>query len=140
MAGRRGSVPSRTPLPPTPGAACFDPGNRHLAGGPGGDGGRSSSGRIDHLTLGLVGPGLRSSSVAVYRRDVADFLRWWGRPPKEATRADIARYLAEQATSPASADRRLAILAYFYRAGIAARLWTSDPTVGIARARRGSWR
>ena len=76
----------------------------------------------------------------MYRRDVADFLHWWGRPPEDATRADITRYLAERATSPASADRRLAILAYFYRAGVAAGSWTGDPTVGIARARRGAWR
>jgi site-specific recombinase XerD len=91
-------------------------------------------------SVDLIGPGLRPSSLAVYRRDVADFLAWWGRPPQEATPADLARYLAERATSPASSDRRLAILAYFYRAGIEARRWPGDPTAKLPRARRGRWR
>ena len=115
----------------------FRPGNSHV---PGGTVWGPPPGIDEHLTLRLIGPGLRPASAAIYRRDVADFLRWWDRRPEAATPADVVRYLAERATSPASADRRLAILAYFYRSGIAAHFWTGDPTVGIARARRGAWR
>ena len=115
----------------------FGPGNSHVPDGPV----WGPPPNIDeHPTIGLIGPGLRPASAAIYRRDVADFLRWWDRRPEAATPADVVRYLAVRATSPASADRRLAILAYFYRAGIAAHSWTGDPTAGIARARRGAWR
>jgi site-specific recombinase XerD len=101
-------------------AACFEPGNRLLE---------------------LVGPGLKPTTAAVYRRDVADFVRWWRRPLAEADAADVALYLRDRsAGNPASADRRLAALAHFYRAGIAAGCWRVNPTVGLARARRGAWR
>ena len=90
--------------------------------------------------LGLVGVGLRASSAQVYRRDVADFLVWWGHNPTAATGADVAQYLAERGPTPAAADRRLAALAHFYRAGIIAGRWTVDPTAGLPRARRGDWR
>lgn len=118
----------------------FRPGNRHVDRAPGGEGGTSSPGIDEHPTMGLIGPGLRPASAAIYRRDVADFLRWWGPRPEEATSADIIRYLAERATSPASADRRLAALAHFYQAMIYTGAGVSDPTVGIPRARRGAWR
>jgi hypothetical protein len=126
--------------PVAQGMACFGPETGPVGARPGGAGGVPSPGLDEHGTLGLIGIGLRPSSAAIYRRDVADFLHWWGRPPQDAGPADITGYLVERATSPASADRRLAALAHLYRAGVAARRWTSDPTVGIARARRGNWR
>jgi Phage integrase, N-terminal SAM-like domain len=138
MAGS--TIAKRPTVPVGVGSACFGPGNSGVEGAPGDVGEASAPGTVEYGSLGLIGPGLRPSSVAIYRRDVADFLRWWRRPPGDATAADVTRYLAERATSPASADRRLAILGYFYRAGVAARRWPVDPTAGIARARRGSWR
>ena len=140
MAAQRAPIASRAEVPLPSRRACFGARNSAVGHLPGNGGGIPSPGTAEHPTLGLVGPGLRASSVAIYRRDVSDFLRWLDRPPEDATPADIARYLALRATSPASADRRLAILAHFYRAGIAAGAWTADPTVDIARARRGSWR
>ena len=140
MAGHHVQVGSRAPLPPITGAARFEAGNSRGDRAPGDGGGIPRPGTAEHLILRLIGPGLRPASAAIYRRDVADFLRWWDRRPESATPVDVVRYLAVRATSPASADRRLAILAYFYRAGIAAHSWTGDPTVGIARARRGAWR
>ncbi len=110
----------RTPSRATTPAGCFGSGNS---------------------LLDLVGPGLRPTSAAVYRRDVVDFLRWWGRDPADAEAADIARYLAERAADkPAGADRRLAALAHFYQAGIWAGRWSVNPTAGLPRARRGDWR
>lgn len=107
-------------VPTEPSAACFEARNR---------------------LLGLVGGGLKPTSAVVYRRDVADFLGWWGREPAAATGMDIARYLADRSSgTPAGADRRLAALAHFYRAGIAGGLWTSNPTTELPRARRGAWR
>lgn len=140
MGGQRARIATRTPGPSAAGRACFGPGNSVL-GATAGDDQRASSLRdTDRGYLCLVGQGLRASSAAVYRRDVVDFLLWWGRPPQAAASGDIARYLAERATSPASHDRRLAALADFYQAGIESGDWTSDPTGGLGRARRGSWR
>lgn len=90
--------------------------------------------------LHLVGVGLRPTSAAVYRRDVADFLRWWDGCPADAMPADVRRYLAERTATASAVDRRLAALAHFYQAGIWAGCWSVNPTVGIARARRGAWR
>lgn len=109
----RYQVPGATP------SACLDPGAS---------------------LLGLVGDGLRATSAEIYRRDVADFLRWWDRDPAGASPADIGRYLAARAPTPSGADRRLAALAHFYRAGIGAGCWATDPTLDVARARRGPWR
>ena len=109
----------RTQSRATTPAACFDGGNSLLR---------------------LVGVGLRPTSAAVYRRDVADFLGWWGRDPAEAESVDVVRYLAERAATASAADRRLAALAHFYREGVSAGYWSANPTVGLARARRGHWR
>ncbi|MHB8399626.1 MAG: hypothetical protein ACYDCI_11955 [Candidatus Limnocylindrales bacterium] len=140
MAAQRAPIASRALVPRPSHPACFGARNSGARLVPGNGGGIPSPGTAEHPTLGLIGPGLRPASVAIYRRDVSDFLAWWDRPPEDATPADIARYLALRATSPASADRRRANLAHFYRAGIAAGAWSGDPTVGIARARRGAWR
>ncbi len=140
MAGR--SVPME-PLGPTathPRSGLSPTSKQPRAATPGNGGGNPPPGAGEHPTLALIGRGLRPTSAAIYRRDVADFLRWLGRPPEEATSADIAGYLAGRAVSPSSSDRRLAALAHFYRAGIDAADWTIDPTAGTARARRGGWR
>lgn len=90
--------------------------------------------------MALIGPGLHPASARIYRRDIADFLAWFGRPPEDATSGDVVRYLAERAVSPSSSDRRLAALGFYYRAGVSAGAWTTDPTAGLPRARRGAWR
>lgn len=128
--GRRPMAPERTS------PFCFGPGNSAA----GDSGGRGSPAPGHDATLALVGGGLRASSGAIYRRDVADFLGWWGRSPEEVAAADIAQYLAERAATPAAADRRRAALAHLYRAGIEAGQWAVDPTAGLPRARRGAWR
>ncbi|TAM73576.1 MAG: hypothetical protein EPN50_03895 [Chloroflexota bacterium] len=84
--------------------------------------------------LALVGAGLRPSSAAIHQRDVAEFLGWWSRDPAQASSDDIIKYLAERgAARPAAADRRLAALAHFFRAGIEAGRWSTDPTLGLPR-------
>jgi hypothetical protein len=126
--------------PPTARAACFGPGNRPQRGGPGDDGANAPPRAADDPILGLVGLGLRSTSAAVYRRDVAAFLSWWTDNPARATTADVRDFLAATCPTPASWDRRRAALAHFYRAGIRAGRWTVNPTAPLPRARSGDWR
>lgn len=90
--------------------------------------------------LGLIGTGLRSTSAAVYRRDVTAWLRWWTDDPAGATTADIRDFLAATCPTPASWDRRRAALAHFYDAGVRAGHWTGNPAAAVSRARRGDWR
>jgi len=90
--------------------------------------------------LGLVGRGLRPTSAAVYRRDIADFLAAWP-DPASVTRADLVAYLDTRAAdNPAGWDRRAAGLRYFFERGIAAGLWAGNPAAELPRQRRGDWR
>ncbi len=140
MAGRSVPMQSLGPTATHPRSGLFPTSKQPRDATPGNGGGKPSPGADEHPTLALIGPGLRPTSAAIYRRDVADFLRWWERPPEEATSADVVGYLAGRAASPASSDRRLAALAHFYRAGVDTAGWTINPTAGLVRARRGQWR
>jgi site-specific recombinase XerD len=90
--------------------------------------------------VGLVGPGLRPASAAVYRRDLANFLATWP-SPELATRADVIAYLDSRAAgNPSGWDRRAAVLRYFFERGIEVGLWSDNPATKLPRQRRGDWR
>lgn len=82
---------------------------------------------------------LAPRTVESYRRDLEDFLRWFGRGLSEADQEDIESYLADlraEGRTPATLARRLAALRSFFRhqALIGAR--EDNPAAGIASPRR----
>jgi len=82
---------------------------------------------------------LAPRTVESYRRDLEDFLRWFGRALSEADQEDIESYLADLRAggrTTATLARRLAALRSFYRhqALIGAR--EDNPAAGVSSPRR----
>ncbi len=115
MGARRGRSAAQASGTP----ACFGAGNR---------------------LLGLVGVGVKLTSAAVYRRDVAAFLAAHPDPGALGPDALVAWLDTAAPDNPAGWDRRAAALRHFYTAGVAAELWHADPAAGLPRRRRGDWR
>src|SRR5690242_15211871 len=82
---------------------------------------------------------LAPRTVESYRRDLEDFLRWFGRELSEADQEDIESYLADlraEGRSTATIARRLAALRSFFRHQTLVGAREDNPAAGITSPRR----
>jgi integrase/recombinase XerD len=82
---------------------------------------------------------LAPRTVESYRRDLEDFLRWFGRELAEADQEDIESYLADlraEGRTTATLARRLAALRSFFRHQALVGARDDNPAAGISSPRR----
>jgi integrase/recombinase XerD len=82
---------------------------------------------------------LAPRTVESYRRDLEDFLRWFGRQLAEADQEDIESYLSDlraEGRTTATLARRLAAMRSFYRHQTLVGARDDNPAAGIASPRR----
>jgi integrase/recombinase XerD len=82
---------------------------------------------------------LAPRTVESYRRDLEDFLRWFGRELREADQEDIESYLADlraEGRTTATLARRLAALRSFFRHQTLLGTRDDNPAAGISSPRR----
>jgi len=82
---------------------------------------------------------LAPRTVESYRRDLKDFLRWFGRELGQADQEDIESYLADlraEGRTNATLARRLAALRSFYRHQTLVGARDDNPAAGISSPRR----
>jgi integrase/recombinase XerD len=85
--------------------------------------------------------GLAPNTLAAYRRDLAALSQWLAKRHLELIAAgepELFAYFAARhaGSSPASANRRLAVLRRFYRWAVRESLLANDPTLRLEAARR----
>ena len=89
--------------------------------------------------LALAAARLAPRTVDAYRRDLADFSAWLGRPPAAATAEDLAGYVASLRAAGRAATtiaRRIAAIRSFYRHQILLGARTDNPAAELELPRR----
>lgn len=82
--------------------------------------------------------GLAPLTLAAYRRDLALYGAWLGRPLQATGEADLLAYMAERHTNTraTTANRRLTVFKRFFRWALREQLLTADPTLRLLAARQ----
>jgi integrase/recombinase XerD len=89
--------------------------------------------------LGLLAANRSPRTVSAYRRDLASFGEWLGRPLASAKLSELERYLAEQrgrGLSPATIARRAAAIRSFFRHATLLGLVQENPAAALELPRR----
>ena len=82
--------------------------------------------------------GLAPLSLAAYRRDLALFAAWLGKPLDSATEVDLLAYMAARhaSTRASTANRRLTVFKRYFRWAVREHLVAADPTIRLLAARQ----
>jgi integrase/recombinase XerD len=89
--------------------------------------------------LGLLAANRSPRTVAAYRRDLASFAEWLGRPVVSVKVSELERYLAElrgRGLAPATIARRAAAIRSFFRHATLLRLVEENPAAALELPRR----
>jgi integrase/recombinase XerD len=89
--------------------------------------------------LGLLAANRSPRTVSAYRRDLASFGEWLGRPLASAKLSELERYLAEErgrGLSPATIARRAAAIRSFFRHAALLGLVQENPAAALELPRR----
>jgi integrase/recombinase XerD len=89
--------------------------------------------------LGLLAANRSPRTVTAYRRDLASFGEWLGRPVASAKLSELERYLAEQrgrGLSPATISRRAAAIRSFFRHATLLGIVQENPAAALELPRR----